>query len=467
MVDMIRGLQARATSSLRTLGGLLLIIFMLLPLGLAQDSLKFDEALALSQESPTVQLAQVQLASAQKQLAVASSLVSGSLTTGYSSTTGELTAPSLAEPQSLDSSGFDPIRLAANFNVIPFGPRYDSVVQAQARLKQAELDLQDAKAEALSSGVEAYLTALRAAQNVEVQTLGLSSAQTQLEANQKRFEAGAISASQLTQSELALQQAQLDLSSAELSSSTALLNLSNKLGVQVSAVAETDIELNLNQTYDAEAQVLLRSDVQKARLSLEQTKREAAATLRDNLPSGTLSLTYDHVTDSQNLGLGASFSTSTFQPSLSASYDFDYKPSGSTPEGASSNSVSFSLGLSIPLDSSLPDALALADIAVQQAELSYEQILESARLSIHNAEQQVASLVSSLALNQQLLTQAEDSLAISKKRFELGLVSQFDVQDAELNLKEQSLRFAQAKDSLLLAQLGYLQSLGLNLMEVF
>ena len=65
------------------------------------------------------------------------------------------------------------------------------------------------------------------------------------------------------------------------------------------------------------------------------------------------------------------------------------------------------------------------------------------------------------------MTQAEEGLAISQQRFDLGLVSQFDVQDAKLNLQNQGLRLAQAKDSLLLAQLRYLQSLGLNLMEVF
>ena len=467
IVDMIRSLHARA-SELRTLVATLVLgIFLFRGATLAQESLSFDEALLLSQTSPAVKLAEVQVISSQKQVAIASSLVSGSLSAGYSLTSGELTAPDLAEPQSLDKSGFDPFRLSANFIVIPYGPRYDSIEHAQARLTQAERDVLATRAEALIAGAEAYLSALRAAQELDLKMLALSKAQAEYSANQQRFEAGALSASQLTQSELVFQQAQLDLSSAELGSQSALLNLSNRLGVQVLAVTEATITLNLSPDYELETQVLARSDVQKAALSLEQTRRDAAATLRDNLPSGTVSLAYAYATDSQNLGLGAAFDTTTFQPSLNASYDFDDEPSGTTPEGSNSNSLSFSVGLSIPLDSSLPDALALADVAVQQAELSFDQTLAAARLNIYNTQEQVLALEASLKLNQDLLAQAEDSLRISEQRFELGLVSQFDVQAAQLNLNEQLLRLARARDSLMLAQLRYLQSLGLNLMEVF
>ncbi|MCA9835285.1 MAG: TolC family protein [Trueperaceae bacterium] len=433
----------------------------------AQESLSFEEAVNLSQQSPAVELARVQVSSAQKQLAIASSPVSGTLTGGYSSSAGALTAPTLSEPERLDSSSFDPLRLSANFNLIPYGPRFDSVLQARARLRQAELDLRDAQASSLISTVEAYFTALRATQELELKQLALSTAQSELEANQSRFDAGAISASQLTQSQLALQQAQLDLASAQLASTGDLLTLSNLLGVPVEAVADTAITLELKEDYDLETQVLARSDVQKAFLSLEQTRRDAAATLRDNLPSGTVGLTYNHATDNQNLGLGASFSTSNFQPSLSASYDFDYSPPGATPEDSSSDSFGFSIGLSIPLDASLPDALALADISVNQAQLNYEQTLDTARLRIHNAEQQVRSLEESLALSQELLEQARVTLETTQKRFELGLVSQFDVLGAQQNLAEQELRFGQAQDSLVLALLAYLQSLGLNPMEVF
>ena len=172
-------------------------------------------------------------------------------------------------------------------------------------------------------------------------------------------------------------------------------------------------------------------------MNIASAEREVSATLQEALPSGSVSLGYNAISSGQHLALGASLDTRSFQPSLSATYDFDYDALGNFPEGGSSNSLSFNIGLTIPLDSSLPDALAQADIVLQQAQLSYEQTLESAKLAISHAEQQLQIQETNVTLTEEVLAQAQDTLDISQQRFDLGLVSQLDVLRAELNLKEQ------------------------------
>ena len=95
------------------------------------------------------------------------------------------------------------------------------------------------------SVVEQYLEALRADQAVLLQQFAVDVAQTELEASAQWFEAGTISASQFTQTQIALQKAETELTNAQLTSAQALLNLSTTLGVQVDSVENTVLDIAL------------------------------------------------------------------------------------------------------------------------------------------------------------------------------------------------------------------------------
>ncbi|MCA9839930.1 MAG: TolC family protein [Trueperaceae bacterium] len=456
------------SSNLQTyiLTHLTICLLALTSLSFSQEQLTLDRALGLALSSPSVKLADIQVENSRKQLAIASSLVSAELSTGYSVTTGELTAPSLEEDQSLDENSFDPIRLTASFNVIPYGPRYDSIEQAQARLEQSKLDFEDSKAQIVILVLEQYLSALRSSQEIEVDELALELAKVKLEASQVRFESGAVSASQLTQAQIDVQEAETTLTTSRLTYSQALLSLSNTLGISVSSVEQDRLVLSLPEKLDTEAQLLRRSDIQNALLNIAQAERDAAANLRENLPSGSVSLGFANTTETQNFNLSTTFDTNSYQPSLTASYDFDYGASVSFPVDGNSTTFNISLGLSIPLDTSLPDALELASLAIEQAKLNYQQTLETAKLTFTNAQQQISSLEANLEVTEEVTKQAREILEIASERYTLGLITPIDVLEAELNLKEQELRLARAEDNLLFAQLHYLNTLAIDLMEV-
>jgi outer membrane protein len=430
--------------------------------------LSFSQALELSQGSPSVVLAQRQRDLAQKQLEVARGVFSGEFTTGYTQTWGESTSVSPVtseeETTSLDDGSLDAFSLSATLNVVPFGPSADNIQNALWSLEQAEWSLRDAQASALISTIESYLTALRAAQEVELSTFSAEVARQELEANRVRREAGGATDQQVLQAEIALSQAQNDLSTAQRSNVQALASLSNQLGVAVGSVSGEAPSVTLPEGLDIEGQILERSDVQQALIAVQEAELNAASTTRDYLPSGSLTMSVSATDADRRLSASASYDTRSFQPNASLSYDPSFDQGS---EDSSSTSFSINLGATVPLESSLAPALEAARLSIEQSQNQAEQTQELARLEITNAQRQLDAAQAGLELSQQLAQQSQQTYDTTKERFDLGLIIELDVLTAEEALREAQLNLARAQDSYLLALLHYLNSLAVNPMEVF
>jgi outer membrane protein TolC len=456
----------------------LLVVLSLFAIGLAQETLGFSQALALSQQSPSVVLAQGQRDLAQKQLDVARGTFSGKFTAGYTQTWGESTA-TVTDPSNgatserttdLNDGSLQPFELSGTFNVVPFGPNADNIQKAQWSLAQAELSLRDAQATAVVNTVQSYLTALRATQEVELKTFSVEVATQQLEANRVRRETGAATDQQVLQAEIALSQAQSELATAQRSSLQALASLSNQLGVIVNAVGnDVPNVTEPNLELDIEKQILERADVQQALTAVQEAELNAASTTRQYLPSGSLNLTFASSDDERQFSASAGYDTQSFQPNASLSFD----PSFENPllqegaEGSRSTSFSIGIGATVPIESSLAPALEAAELSISQSQQQAEQTQELARLEVTNAQRQLDAARSSLELSQQLVEQSQVTFDNTKERFDLGLIIQLDVLTAEEALKESQLNLARAQDSYLNALLQYLGSLAVNPMEVF
>lgn len=439
-------------------------------LTLAQESqpLSFSQALELSQASPSVVLARGQRDLAQKQLEVARGVFSGEFTTSYTQTWGEATSVSPAtgeeETTSLDDGGFDTFSLTATLNVVPFGPNADRIQQALWSLEQAELSLRDAAATALISTAESYLTALRAAQEVELRTFSVEVATQQLEANRVRRESGGATDQQVLQAEIALSQAQNELATAQRSNVQALAALSNGLGVAVGSVSGEAPSAALPESLDSEGQILERTDVRQALIAVQEAELTAASTTREYLPSGSLTMTLAATDEERQFSASAGYDTRSYQPNASLSYD---PSSEGGAQVLSSNSLSVRLGATVPLESSLSPALEAARLSIEQSQQQAEQTQELARLEITNAQRQLDAAQAGLELSQQLVEQSQETYNTTKERFDLGLIIELDVLTADEALRESQLNLARARDSYLLALLQYLNSLAVNPLEVF
>jgi outer membrane protein TolC len=436
-------------------------------------SLEFSQALGLSQQSPSVVLAQGQRDLAQKQLEVSRGAFSGQFTTGYTQTFGEArsTLPTGEEQKtSLNDGSFDSFALSGTFNVVPYGPNADTIQKALWGLEQAELSLRDAQATAVINTAQSYLTALRAGQELALKQFSVEVATQQLEANRVRAEAGAATEQQVLQAEIALSQAQNDLSTAQRSNVQALASLSNQLGVAVASVsgeaptAALPENLDLAENLDLEKQLLLRSDVKNALIAVQQAELNAASTTRQYLPSGSLNLTFAASEDKRQFAASAGYDTKTFQPNASLSFD----PSSERGvEGSSSNSFSINLGATVPLETSLEPALEAARLSIEQSQMQAQQTQELARLEIDNSQRQLDAAKTGLEFSQQLVDQSQQTYDTTKERFELGLIIKLDVLTADEALREAQLNLSKAQDSYLAALLQYLTTLAVNPMEVF
>jgi outer membrane protein TolC len=430
-------------------------------------SLEFSQALGLSQQSPSVVLAQGQRDLAQKQLEVSRGAFSGQFTTGYTQTFGEArsTLPTGEEQKtSLNDGSFDSFALSGTFNVVPYGPNADTIQKAIWGLEQAELSLRDAQATAVINTAQSYLTALRAGHELALKQFSVEVATQQLEANRVRAEAGAATEQQVLQAEIALSQAQNDLSTAQRSSVQALASLSNQLGVSVDAVTGDAPSVAMPENLDIEKRILERTDVKNALIAVQQAELNAASTTRQYLPSGSLNLTFAASEDKRQFSASAGYDTKTFQPNASLSFD----PSSERGvEGSSSNSFSINLGATVPLETSLEPALEAARLSIEQSQMQAQQTQELARLEIDNSQRQLDAAKTGLEFSQQLVDQSQQTYDTTKERFELGLIINLDVLTADEALREAQLNLAKAQDSYLVALLQYLTTLAVNPMEVF
>ncbi len=450
------------------------VVFMVVStVAAAQVQLSFQEALAAVPTSPRVAVARTEVELARKQLDVTASFLQSNLSGGYTRTFSNLTTNGVT---SYDAGGnLDPLQLTTALNLVPYGPFEDRVVRGRWALQRAEAALQDETAAVVISVTEQYQNALRAEQNVSVARAQLELAQAQLGAARVGFAAGTTTTSGVTGAELSARQSEQDVEIALTTQAQALAALSVTLGRTVDALAggvpDNAAPGLLAETNDKTTDALLarRSDLLSAALNVAEAELTAAATLRDNLPSGTLSAAYTNGSDGSSLQLGAQFSTggpNAYQPTLSAGIDPDSGLPGLAP-GQVSSAFSVGLGLNIPLNAALDAALEAARLNVDTARLRGAQTLALARLEVANRAADVTAAEAQADLARQVLAQRRESSRVARQRFELGLLPQLEVRSAAVTALEAELALHRAEDAVRLAYMRYAAALGDDPREVF
>lgn len=436
-----------------------------LSFGWAQTVLSFKEAAAQVEFSPRVVLAQSQLELAQKQLELTASWLQTSVTGGYTQTWSSVEVG--GETTDENEGNLDPIGLNAAFNVVPYGPWFERVQQARWGLERARLNVRDESSSVLLDTTAQFQSVLRAKESVAVQQETLELSRLHLEATQTRLDAGAATASDLLQAELSVQQVQQDFVSAEREFAQALAALSSTLGQTVGGVAgplpEPSAVLSVSDDL-----LKGRSDVVNALLSVAEAEQTAAATLRENLPSGALSVGYSVGGEDSTFSLGAQYSVGgpgAYQPTLNLNYDSDT----GLPNFQAGTQQSFSLGLdiTIPFDVALPDALEAARLSVEQARLRAEQTLTLARLEVETRAAELEGARASRDLAEQILAERRSTLGVTQQRLNLGLISPLALAEAEVNVLEAELGLHRAEDALRLAAMRFAAALAVHPLEVF
>ncbi len=422
----------------------------------------FLELLANLDNFPSVRMAQMALSSSQSQLNILSSPVKAELSATYTKTWGELN--STAVNKSLDSEDFGPISLTANFNVIPYGPIYDQIVKAKWNLQLAKNRLKDQKNTEIIKLFQNVTAVLVAKEKIALSEARLEQKQLQLQRLKTLLATGDANQSGLEQIQIQILENQNAVLSQKQNYQQALKSLAVLSGQNIDNLKNVTFELT-SFSYKIEEVIENRTDVISARQKLLRAKLDAESRLRDNLPYGSVSSSYNHSTDSNQFNIAGSFSTKSFQPLLQTSYDPDFEPRAAV-AGQISDSYNISLKMVIPLDAALPEALKLSETMIKEAETGYQQAQELAKLDILSKENSLMTAQSNLSLAYARLEQATNNLKINRARLEAGIISKLDLAAAENSLFEAQIGLMSAKNQSLVAKMQLAAALSIDLLEV-
>lgn len=160
---------------------------------------------------------------------------------------------------------------------------------------------------------------------------------------------------------------------------------------------------------------------------------------------------------------------SRFLPTLTASYNVRWQSNDADPIdffGTSNQRVrtqSLMLNLSVPIFQGFErDAnLQIAKIEKRDLELQQEYAIESAKNEIQAARESLDQAIETASARQQALTQAREGYRRAQVRLQNGLGSQLEVSDAEFQLRQAEVNYAQMVYNYLSAKARYDQAIGM------
>lgn len=160
---------------------------------------------------------------------------------------------------------------------------------------------------------------------------------------------------------------------------------------------------------------------------------------------------------------------SRFLPSLSANYNLNWaaaqagSPLFFGTEDSRARSQTVSLTLSVPIFQGFERNanLQIARIERKDLELQREQAIRAAKNEIQSARESLNQAIETAPAREEALRQAEEGYERAKARLENGLGSQLDVIEAEFQLRQAELNYAQMVYSYLSAKARYDQAIGM------
>lgn len=462
----------------------------------AAEPLTYQEAMRRADVTPVVVAAERALELARKQLAVAASPLRAEVTAGYAYAWGERLPAAGASPVDLTGGNLDPISLVLTLPDLGVGPAADAEARARADVARAETELAATRRAQRTEVATAYARAVRARTALSLALDDADLAAAELGTLRARFGAGAATASDVARGELAVRRTTdaADAATRELDLALAGLTLalggetvepaddppppilivraattgapSSSATAESSAISAAELHAPSLATLRAlvegsrapEASALTpRSDVLAAALAVADTDRTAAATLRENLPSGTLSATYQTGDDTTRWNVGAALDSRTFAPSVSAAFDPDDGVPGVL-EGGRSESFTLALGVRIPLDTSLVASIEAGRLARERARAQLDLARARAELDLRRAANEVLGAVEAYALAEDAARLAAGDADVMLRRAEAGTAAELAARRSRLDAERARLDADRAIDGVRTAVLRFLDA---------
>lgn len=312
----------------------------------------------------------------------------------------------------------------------------------------------------------AYYQVLIAKEQVELQQSRLDRVRENLEDTRKRYEQGLVDEYAVMQLEVQLENIKPELTSAEFSHREAIRNLLDAMGLPV------NLSLNVNgdlssfnikapSAEDAENKALKEVD-RMTPLSLEQDTMllKKAFELRGDLR------VLDVRQQLQDKQIQAQ--KSRYLPSIQATYNLNWtaaqagNPVFFGTEQQRARSQTFMIGVQLPIFQGFRRDAAIQQAQIQKKDLQLQeyQTKRTAESELISAEEGIREAFQVEDARRRALEQAQRGYERAVKRYQNGLGSQQEVTDAELQLREAEVGYAQMVFSYLAAKARYDQAMG-------
>ena len=271
-----------------------------------------------------------------------------------------------------------------------------------------------AQAEVERNVTKLYYYLLMEAENIKVQEMNLELALKQYEQVQTKFESGFASEMEVLTSQLSYEQLKTPIQQAKNQYQSNLLSLKALLGLDLAEELEVfgDIPAMVKELEVSELREYLQKSYSLTLIDLNM------AQLKSNLESNK---------------------KQALMPSLSLSTSYDISAWNESYSNTFSDSVTYSVGVRIPLDGFIPNSrtqvgLAKLEDSLDKLSLQRRQALQQLELGVVSKVQNLNMLASQAELAKQSLELTEKLYVMHMIQYESGYVSFLQLQEAQNNL---------------------------------
>ncbi len=405
-------------------------------IALSQEEWRAEDVLKLIDNAPELKIAQVQLSNAQSAFNSALSAFKLQLNGGIGYSKGEESVTTnlggtITEPF---EGGKATLSLTQVIN--EDSPAGLTLFKAQRELYKAKNTFEATKKNLEIKVINQFYNALFAQRQLEIAQNNLALAQKRLKVAEIQFSAKAITEISLMDAQLALNDSQISFDSAKSNAELTLLTLFNTLGI-----TPKDVKLEGDFTYNPSELSLddLIKEAMSNNLDLKNAQfdlEEAERAYREAAKSGTIVSLSGSYSPQNGQAFTLSIDSKNYQMGLSYSF-----PVGNYTGSNTSNTWSIGVSISTPIfdGGSKTEAIKQAQLQIEQAKLNLENTKKSVELSVRQNYQTVMSNKEQVERAKLNLSQKELIAKNQEARLSLGLVTQLDLDSANIQLEQAQL----------------------------
>lgn len=312
----------------------------------------------------------------------------------------------------------------------------------------------------------AYYQVLIAKEQVRLQQSRLDRIKESLEDAQKSYEQGLVDEYAVMQLEVQLENVKPELTSAEFGVKEATRGLLDAMGLPVSLSLEVKGDLS---SFDIQADNASKEE------NMALKKVDRMTTLSLEADSALLQRAFDSRGDLRVLDVQQQLQEkriraekSRYLPSIQANYNMQWTAAQSgTPvvfgnERQRARSQTFMVGIQLPIFQGFSRDAAIQQAQIQKKDLQLQeyQAQRTAESEITSAEEGIREAFQIEAARERALELAQEGYNRAQKRYQAGLGSQQELTDAELQLREAEVGYAQMVFNYLAAKAQYDQAVG-------